>query len=281
MAKLPPRIDFYHAADGRQLALRVWSGVDPPRARVVFLHGITSHGGWYDRSCQHLAAEGFEVHFLDRRGAGLNIDRPGDVEHWQTWVDDVATYLKQLGTERPVLLCGISWGGKLAAAVARQHPGLLRGLGLLSPGLYSPYGPGLIRRLLLAGPLPKRMQDRRAHIPLDRPELFTESPQWQEFIARDPLSLDEITVRAARADRGLTRFACPSAPLLHLPLLMMLAGRDRIVDNRRCRGFFGRVASREKTLLEYGNAAHTLEFEPDPEPYFADLTRWLAITAAE
>ena len=51
VSSLLPRIDFYSARDGRRLAVRVWNGIEPPRARVVMLHGITSHGGWYTRSC--------------------------------------------------------------------------------------------------------------------------------------------------------------------------------------------------------------------------------------
>jgi hypothetical protein len=31
--------------------------------------------------------------------------------------------------------------------------------------------------------------------------------------------------------------------------------------------------------VEYPGAAHTLEFEPDPLPYFADLTNWIGAVA--
>jgi alpha-beta hydrolase superfamily lysophospholipase len=116
-------------------------------------------------------------------------------------------------------------------------------------------------------------------IPLRRPELFTDTPQWREFIAQDPLALRNVTWRFAQQDLRLTRFAQHAAPFLHLPLLMMLAGRDRIVDNSRTRRFFGEAAGQHKTLIEYGGAAHTLEFERDPSTYFTDLTNWLRRTA--
>jgi acylglycerol lipase len=146
---LAPRIEFYTAPDGRQLAVRVWDVSGPLRARVVFLHGITSHGGWYDRSGAHLAAAGFEVHFLDRRGSGLNSHEPGDVDRWQTWIDDVRSYLEGMRGTVPVVLGGISWGGKLAAAIARRDPGLVQAVVLRCPGLYSPHEPGLAKRLAL------------------------------------------------------------------------------------------------------------------------------------
>jgi len=245
----------------------------------VLVHGITSHAGWYNRSCEHLAEAGFDVHFLDRRGSGLNCEAAGDVDRWTTWIDDVATYLDRLPTPRHVALCGISWGGKLATAVARRHPGLVQSLGLICPGLFSPHEPRVLKRLALRARRPARLQTRRVRIPLSRPELFTDNLQRRDFIARDPLTLRRVTWRLAREDRQLTKYARQAAPYLHMSALLMLAGRDRIVDNRRTRDFFSRTSSRCRTLIEYPNAAHTLEFEPDPERYLADLTHWVATTA--
>ena len=118
-----PRIDFYTARDGRRLAVRVWNGIEPPRARVVLLHGITSHGGWYNRSCQHLNDCGFEVHFLDRRGSGLNAEGRGDVDRHATWLDDVTTYLEQIRRRRGRWCCAASVG---AASWRRRWRGSSR-----------------------------------------------------------------------------------------------------------------------------------------------------------
>ena len=280
MCGLLPRIDFYTARDGRRLAVRVWNGIEPPRARVVFLHGITSHGGWYNRSCHYLNSVGFEVHFLDRRGSGLNAEDRGDVPNYQAWIDDVATYLEQVQNGRPVVLCGISWGGKLAAAVARQHPNLLRGLALLTPGLYSWYEPNPVQRFALRLPMRERMKRRRVEVPLTA-ELFTDTPRWREFVAGDPLSLRDVTIRFSSADVRLTRLAREGAELVRTPTLLMLSGRDLIVDNRRCREYLRRSGAIHKTLIEYPNAAHTIEFDPDPHRYFYDLADWIGTTISQ
>jgi alpha-beta hydrolase superfamily lysophospholipase len=279
-----PGIEHFTARDGRRLAARVWRGDESPTARIVFLHGITSHGGWYEQVASHLAAAGFDVHFLDRRGSGLNAEQPGDVDDWHTWIDDVATYLRldrvtgatdSQSSRLPMVLGGISWGGKLAPAVARRYAALVDAVALVCPGIYSPFLPGVVKRVVLAAPAPTRLQRRLVTIPLRRPELFTNSPLWQDFIARDPLALRRVTWRFAQQDRRLTRYARESAPFLHLPVLLMLAGQDRIVDNDRTRRFFQQIPGQRKTLIEYPGAAHTLEFEPDPMSYFADLTEWM------
>ena len=122
----------------------------PPQARVVFLHGITSHGGWYDRSCaasRRAAISKCTFSIVVARDstptsrATSTTGQRGSTTSPRTW--------KQLGRELPVVLCGISWGGKLAAAVARRHPGLIQGLGLICPGLYSPHEPGMLKRTAL------------------------------------------------------------------------------------------------------------------------------------
>ena len=55
----------------------------------------------------------------------------------------------------------------------------------------------------------------------------------------------------------------------------MLAGRERIVDNASTRQYFQRLGSTDKTCIEYPDAGHTLEFEPDPTPYWSDLGQWI------
>lgn len=286
MLSAPPRIEYYPASGCRRLALRVWDASGVPRARVVFVHGITSHGGWYDRSAAFLASQGCQVAFLDRRGSGLNGADMGDVGHWHTWLEDVAAYGRQCpqpaaaagnNAPLPLILCGISWGGKLAAAVARRYPAMFAGLAFICPGLYSPYMPGLLTRSVLALPAPRWLQHRRLRVPLRDPELFTDSSKWREFIARDPLALRTFTWRFAQQDRQLTRYARAAAGFFHLPTLMLLAGQDRIVDNRRTYDYFAQIPSSRKTLIEYHGAGHTLEFEPDPEPYSHDLARWIGV----
>lgn len=283
MAKTAKRHDTFTASDGRLLHAHVWPPAAATSARAVFLHGISSHAGWYERGNAHLAAAGIEVHFLNRRGSGVDDRSRGDIDQWRTWIDDVADYLRKLHVEssKTIALCGISWGGKLAAAVARDHPSAVCALGLICPGLYSPFEPGPLTQLLLRAPLPHRLLNRQIDIPLRDPALFTGTPSWQQYIADDPQTLREITLRFAQEDRRLTCYAREAAPHLHMPVLLMLAGRDRIIDNARVRDFYARIPGDQNTLLEYPDATHTLEFEPNPAQYLNDLTRWILYSAAE
>lgn len=276
MPEAPPQLVTYQAADGHNLPVRRYGVVDGARAQVIFLHGIISHGGWYTRSCNYLANAGIAVHFLDRRGSGLDPIERGDVDRWATWLSDVEVYMEQLQGKGPLVVCGISWGGKLAPALARHRPDLIAGMGLICPGIYARQQPGVLKTAGLVATGPLGIDEKRIAIPLQEAELFTDAPQWQDYIRHDPLTLREITLRFARADRLLTKHVRTSGPWIHTPTLLMLSGRERIVDNRRTRRFFDTLAARDKTVIDYPNAAHTLEFEPDPLDYFDDLAAWIS-----
>ena len=60
-----------------------------------------------------------------------------------------------------------------------------------------------------------------------------------------------------------------------MPVLLLLAGQDRVIDNARTRRYVESFASQDKTVIEYPEAHHTLEFEPRPHRYLDDLIGWL------
>src|SRR5262249_40942089 len=116
--------ESFTASDGYRWAYRRFHAPGP-RGRVGGLHGIQSHGGWYETSCAALASAGWEATFLDRRGSGRNETARGDAPSFRRLLVDLAEFLeaeRRLG--RPVILLAISWGGKLAVALQRYRPGL-------------------------------------------------------------------------------------------------------------------------------------------------------------
>lgn len=288
-------IEEFTAGDGYRWRYRRYPAQGPPRAEVVFIHGIQSHGGWYEHSCTVLSRAGFNVYFLDRRGAGLNEQDRGDAPGFRRLLDDLAEFLTTLTRmapspqpssapgegkgggavgRLPVFLAAISWGGKLAVALERRHPGLVDGLSLLCPGFFSKVRPKLGQRLLIL--LCRLFRPRKLFaVPLSDPELFTANPRWQKFLQDDPLRLHRATARllieSVRLD-GYLRF-CPK--YVHVPVLLLLAEQDRIIHNARTRSFVERFATPDKQIMEYAGAHHTLEFEPDPDRFIMDLRNWL------
>jgi alpha-beta hydrolase superfamily lysophospholipase len=267
-----PSLHTFTAGDGYVWRYRQFPPADPARAAVVVLHGIQSHGGWYVRSCSALADRGYAVSFLDRRGCGLNDRDRGDAPSFRRLLDDIAEYLWMLTSPR--FLLGISWGGKLAVALQRRHPGLTDGLVLIAPGLCprvrQPFATRL--RILAARPVARR---RRFPIPLNDPKLFTANPERQRFIRDDPLALREASARLLVENVRLDVYVRLALKQIREPILVLLAEHDHIIDNAATRRLVARIPSADRAVIEYAGAHHTLEFEPGGPPFLGDLLTWL------
>ncbi len=271
-------------SDGYRLSARHWRPESAvPRGFVVALHGIQSHGGWYEASSQRLCDAGYDVLFVDRRGSGRNWSRRGDAPHADRLINDVIQVLRDVRQQRDklapdakIVLLSVSWGGKVAAAVAARRPEMLDGLALLYPGLCARVRPSLWQRLRLHLARKLDIKHRRIAIPLNDPALFTADPSWQDFIRQDKLALHEVTSGFLIAHQDLTRESLTAAPKIGCPVLMMLAGRDQIINNTATWRWLQRVGCREITLHEYAAAQHTLEFEPPPQQFITDLLAWLS-----
>jgi alpha-beta hydrolase superfamily lysophospholipase len=265
-------IETHLAGDGYCWHYRRYVPPGQSRGNVVCIHGIQSHGGWYEYSCGRLAQAGWTVSFLDRRGAGLNKRDRGDTPSFRRLLDDIAELVRPLA--RPVILTAISWGGKLGVAFEHRHAGLVDGLALFCPGICSRIKIPIWQRLVVAG---RRLvtPHKLFPIPLNEPELFTASPHWQQFIRDDPLRLRLATARLMVESVRLGGYLRLVARSVRVPVLLLLAEQDRIIENARTRCFVERFASMDRMVIEYPGAHHTLEFEPEPDRFVADWQRWL------
>ena len=274
---IEPRLEIQTASDGYPIHVVVWPANGPTQGRVVVIHGVQSHAGWYQGLGRILAEQGFETHFPDRRGSGANVQDRGHTPSARRLIDDVAERLEMLRESNPALtlsLVGISWGGKTAVVTAADHPQLVDALALICPGLAPRVGVSFKERLRIAWAF---FTNRRKTflIPLSNPALFTSSSSGQQFIAADHLSLRSATAGLLAASTFLDRWVRRSPSHVNQPALMMIATEDRIVNNAKTLRYFERLASTEKEVIEYPGAHHTLEFEPDPKRYAYDLAHWL------
>jgi alpha-beta hydrolase superfamily lysophospholipase len=188
---------------------------------------------------------------------------------------DAAEFLEARKKEAALktFVVGISWGGKIAAGVEKLHPGWVDGIALLCPGFYPRVSLSLREKAAVVWARLTR-PTRLFPIPLSDPQLFTLTEKWLTFLREDPLTLHEATARFLFGSAALDFYLRDLPSRIKVPVLLMLAGRDRIIDNRPTRDLVGRFAG-PKEMVEYPEAQHTLEFEADPERHVTDLLKWL------
>ena len=244
----------------------------PERRALLYLHGIESHGGWFLDAAQGLAARGCTTYLVDRRGSGLNRGtEEGDAASADVLLEDLRRFRRHAALESLVLV-GLSWGGKLAVAAALDQPEGVRALVLVTPGLVPrvdftvPQKVGIALSLATGG-------RARFHVPIE-PEMFTRTPRILDSIVRDPLRLERVTARFLFASLQLDRKISARVDALQVPVLLLLAGHDRIVDNEGTRELLERLPAGNLRVRLYEQATHSIQFE-ETERLVRDVDRFL------
>ena len=172
-----------------------------------------------------------------------------------------------------VYLVGLSWGGKLAVAHALEHTGDADGLVLITPGLVAIVDlSGLDKIGVLLGTVccPHGLYKT----PIE-PELFTTTPFFLDGIRRDPLKLHYATTRFFFQSHRLDGLVERRMPENRLPILLVLAGQDRIIDNDGVRNLLERGGGEQiMEVVVYEDQTHSIQFDA-PARLVDDIVLWI------
>ncbi len=244
------------------------SGGSSDREPVLYVHGIQSHPGWFTGSAAYLAERGHLVFQVTRRGSGLNVRDRGHAASAKQLLDDVriaCRYVLDQASARRLHLLGVSWGGKLLTcyALGRENRDHIASLTLVAPGIVPRVDVGFGTKLAIALSLAASGR-KKFQIPLSDVDLFTDNERMREYLRADRARLQRATGRLLYVSRCLDRII-KKAPRgsLAVPTTLILSKRDRIIDNDRTLAAIRRLAGRQLTDRHF-DAAHTLEFQPDP-----------------
>ena len=268
----PGEVESFAGAGGRRLGYRA---VRAPGQRhtLVYCHGIESHGTWFLPAAERLRRHGCTTYLLDRRGSGLNQgDAPGDAASAQQLLADIRRFREHLG-DPPLHLIGLSWGGKLATAAALDRPARVRSLILITPGLKAAVDLSPAQKLrLLIGLLTGGRQ--RVDVPI-APEMFSDVPETLAFIRGDTWRLRRVTGRMLLSSWVLDRMIRRRLTELRVPVLLCLAGRDRIIDNEGVRRLLRPLEARGRLRLrDFPEGVHSLQLD-QPDGLTAEIAQFL------
>jgi alpha-beta hydrolase superfamily lysophospholipase len=244
---------------------------------LVYLHGIESHAAWFDEAADRLADRGYDVYCLDRRGSGINRENrgftSGHVDSYETLLADIRTFVEPLRAQyESLFLVGLSWGGKLALSYGLTHPEDCDGLVLITPGLRSlvDVDAGTKLYILAASGLdPTGM----VGVPIE-PEMFTTTPTFLDKIKRDPLKLHYASTSFFMQSHALDWFIDRNMASNELPILLFLAGQDRIIDNEAVVSVLEHGAQDTLDVIDYEDQTHSIQFDA-PQRLVDDMVEWL------
>jgi alpha-beta hydrolase superfamily lysophospholipase len=263
------RVERGTTRDGTSQLRRSWPA-ERPWATVLVVHGISEHSGRYGHVAALANAAGIEVVSFDQRGFGGSGGRRGDVEDFDTFIDDVAERLDALrDLPRPVVLLGHSMGGLIALCCVLDRPVRPDALVLSGPALGATV-PAPLR--LAARVVPRFLPRLRVPMPIRSDQLSTDPVVAAAFDA------DPLVVRRASARLGaglLARMAWAGRHLhrLEVPTLVVHGGDDTVVPAASSAPLAS-VAG--VTRIVYPGLRHEVLNEPDHPAVVADIVRWVA-----
>ncbi len=100
---------------------------------VVLIHGFSVPYYIWDSTFSFLEHNGFRVLRYDQYGRGYS-DRPDSIYNQTLYFDQLKQLLAALHITNPVILCGVSFGGRMVTNFTSQYPDLVKKVVLVDPG---------------------------------------------------------------------------------------------------------------------------------------------------
>ncbi len=287
--------------DGTVLRYGTWPA-DPavrPRGTVFILTGRSEFVEKYAETAGDLAGRGFATVAFDWRGQGLSTrdppeDTTGHLDDFDPLVADAEAVWQAVvaAAPQPVVVLAHSMGGGLALRLLARRPGRAAAAILTAPMVDPIALPGLRRLARILAPAMVRRGRGRGHPPgeawaLDEAYLAGTNPHLTSDPRRGAVQRAWVRRNPALGVRGVTwgwlaaafrsgEAVRAAAPAVTIPVLMVLAGRETLVDNRAAM----RVAARmpDCTVLRYRESRHEILMEADAirARFWRDVDAFLA-----
>jgi len=249
------------------------------RASLVIVHGLGEHSGRYGHVVDRLLPKGISIWALDHRGHGRSDGKRGHILSFGEYPDDVGSFLNLVRKDTPsgskCFLLGHSMGGLIAIDFAIRHPQSVDGLITSSPGLGMRVRVPAIKSALgkiMSGIWPGLSLNNG----LDATKISHDGKVVRAYES-DPLVHDRVSARWFTEFLGAMERVNELAWKIEVPVLMQVAGDDRLVDANSSKIFFQKLTVSDKTLHFYDGLYHEIynEAENQRRMVLTDLEQWL------
>lgn len=269
------KLKEFTTSDNTKIFYREWEGRRHKNV-IIYFHGLESHMEWFLETGTALNGKGFHVYAVDRRGSGKSHGERGHMENYRILINDIKEIVELARSAHPgkkIYLMGLCWSGKIAVTFAADHQDIIDGLILVTPAIKTKADltfPQKLDVIFSNLVMPKKLID----VPL-KAHMFTRNPKYLEFIKNDKLKLKKATARFFFETGKMNLRFNEIARKIHIPVLVLLAGDDVIIDNEETEKWFTNISSKDKAIKTYPGIYHCLQFEDDKKNFINYLTDWI------
>ncbi len=249
---------------------------DLPRANLVAVHGLGSHGGDMKNIGEYFAERGIAVFAPDMRGFGHYSGFKGHVMKYDEYIEDmqnIVMFAKDQYSNKATFCFGSSLGGLHVIWHALTYPRSIDGILLACPAVAQNLDIG-IGKLILG----KILSLLNVKYYMGHELMFEDacrSPEVCERHRTDPLRFEKVTPRFGIEGLKAAKRGFELASELTLPVFYQQAGADKLISPEKSREFFDNIASKSKTWKLYEGLYHELHEEPEKEQVLQDMYEWM------
>lgn len=246
------------------------------RPTLLIIHGMSEHGLRYVHVARHFVDRGWNVIVPDQRGHGRSGGVPTHVNRFQQYCEDIETIRQyfELIPEQTAILAH-SMGGLVAIRYCQTYPDHVKALVLSSPLLGVKVK--IPKSTLIAGkvlsyiyPL-KRFKSR-----VDQ-SFTTRNVAKLKERANDPLIHQSVTAGWFFSMQAALIKAWSEVESITLPVMIVQAGDDYIVDPVVPEGWLALASSEHKEYVFLEDHYHEVLNEPDWETTIVQIEDWLNV----
>jgi acylglycerol lipase len=256
------------------------------RAQILLIHGLGGCGLGMSRLVPALMEQGFYPVGLEQAEIGENPTMRGHITDGTLLVQRVVHVAQQLHRTNPnipLFLVGLSMGGLLSTLALSQLQPAVSGLVLLSPAFRAAptaFPLSFVGKVLAQWTLEKLKLSQPTWWMLpyynNRNWITRQLPVLDALLGKTPC-VKYLNAHSFMALLKLTQWHLPQAiRQVSCPVLLFVGAQDHICDPRAMTQVYHRIASADKTIVQYPDAFHDLPFEPESESLTATLSHWIA-----
>lgn len=266
---------FLKKPNGEFIFLRFWKGAKEGPV-LILLHDMGSHSLRFEPLAQVFQKLGYNIYAFDFSGFGKSQTFKGHIENFNVYVNEVLAMAKLAQMEFPKntkFIIGEGMGGTAAVHYARYYQETLQGLILLSPAVkFRIHIP--VERTLKA--LFNALFNK--YIPYEIPvtkEMLTREFKMQKKLQTDELNIKSVTTEFYLELQDAMNKMNRMAAEIRIPVYLLQAAEDLVIDAGSVRAFFNILDSRHKELILLERFYHSLSIDKDKEFVFQLIHSWI------
>ena len=249
--------------DGAQLFYRAWIPEAATEKALLLFHRGHEHSGRWSEFVEMLGLDDVAIFAWDARGHGRSDGERGAADNFGTLVKDVDAFVHHVREQHgfaleKMIVLAHSVGAVVVSAWVHDYAPPIRAMILATPAfrvrLYVPLAiPSLRLKQKFIGP-----GYVKSYV---KAKMLTHDPVQAAQYDADPLIFRQIAVNVLIGlhDAGTRLLA--DAGAIHVPTLMLSAGRDWVVSLKAQRDFFNGLSSAVKRMHVFPAAYHALFHE--------------------